>query len=220
MAAGFAVRARLSGNARKLVREHRERGGSLRPAMEAFGAYMLGSTARNFTAQGRRDGAIGVWPGLAPLTIALRPKGQLGAGLAPQILQRTGNLKNSITFAAGLFHCEVGTNVPYAPDHQQGGDFSASKTVTIDRQVPAHTRKAHDVKGHQRRGTGHSQTVKAHHRKAVHVAAHRVVSKAVLPARPFLRFHEADLEVGRGYVRAYITGGRTALVGAVGRLAA
>lgn len=87
-------------------------------AMEAAGAYMLGSIEDNFRAQGRPQ----KWKGLAASTLAARTqrnsrrrKKNRKSG-SPQILVDTARLKNSMAFKVigGGVGVEIGTNVKYA----------------------------------------------------------------------------------------------------------
>jgi phage virion morphogenesis protein len=104
--------------------------------LKRSGVYMLGSIDRNFRSQGRPK----PWAPLSPLTIARRRTGK-GTG-SMRILQDTGRLKQSITTETAMrmkdkFTLGIGTSVPYARIHQQGGKqklFNTGKMVTIPKR--------------------------------------------------------------------------------------
>lgn len=108
------------------------RGSNLQPAMEAIGEYLLGSTRRNFEAQGRPKR----WQRLAPTTIADR--GRKGYPPTP-ILIRSGKLFRSLTQkgAPGLVlqarpkSLKYTSRVPYFEVHQKGGDHIPQRMMIV-----------------------------------------------------------------------------------------
>lgn len=87
-------------------------------------------------------------------------------GKGRAILVRSGRLRRSIrVIHSTAGKVIVGTDVPYARIHNEGGEFMVTQNVS------SHTRKAHGRKGYTtasgrkvRRGTVREHTVKAHGR--------------------------------------------------------
>ncbi len=186
----MSFRVILRGNFKKEFRGMIRRCRDLRPPLRRIGAFMLRSTQQNFAAQGRIDLQRRVWPKLSPLTILRRRAAQRRS---IKILQATGRLKNSIVFEVGVTTVAIGTNVSYAPDHQQDGVFGASKLIDRTVRIPTSRRKGGRVKAHIRLKDGQRIRVAAHQREPTIVKAHTVRERFRLPARPFLRFHGQDL---------------------------
>lgn len=93
------------------------------------------------------------------------------------ILIKSGRLRRSIRIIKKTKDfVVVGTDVPYAQIHNEGGTIS--ETV----RVPAFRRKAHKVKGHKNRG----RKIKAHRRKAAKVKSHSREINITLPRRQFI----------------------------------
>lgn len=201
------------------IREQGVRAGDLQPALSLFGAYMLRSTQKNFDAAGRQGGRRGVWPPLSERTKQQRRQGTgalLDLALQAKPLQDTGRLKSSITFDARSHVVEIGTNVEYAPDHQQGGNFGGELKRVAVVQVPAHTRPATPVAAHTRTTAGgKTVSVGAHVRPAHAVRAYEFSQTTVTPARPFLVFQPNDLDVGLRTTTAYLRGGLPAAQAAI-----
>jgi phage virion morphogenesis (putative tail completion) protein len=80
------------------------------PLMRALSEDMHNAVMDNFAAQGRP-----AWLGLAPSTLASRPK-RVGG----MILQDSGTLLKSIQAESGPDYAIVGTNQPYAAAHNFG----------------------------------------------------------------------------------------------------
>lgn len=135
-------------------------------------AYMASSVAKNFIAQGRPQ----KWPGLSPMTLALRRKGRSGG--APKILRDTGQLMASCLpfHDMGKGEFGVGTNLKKAPLLQRGG-----MTPARDIQVPASRRTATQAFG--RAIAPVSFSVRAHVKR---------IGPRHVPARPFVLLQEED----------------------------
>jgi phage virion morphogenesis protein len=84
--------------------------------MTAIGEYLLLSTDEHFEKE--VDPAGVPWKPDSPYTIDFKKKNNR----ILKILQSTGRLRNSIAYAADATSVTLGTNVPYAPDHQLGLD--------------------------------------------------------------------------------------------------
>ncbi len=187
----MSFRVTFRGNFDEEFRGMVKRCRDLRPPLRRIGAFMLRSTQQNFAAQGRINLAKRVWPKLSPVTVARRKAKQR---TATKILQATGRLKSSIVFDVGVTTVAVGTNVLYAPDHQQGGNFRGSKQITKTEKRLAVRRKGGRVKAHTRVQAGQRVRVAAHQRRSTTVGAHTIKTSFRLKARPFLRFHRQDLK--------------------------
>lgn len=81
-------------------------------------------------------------------------------------LIKSGRLKKSIhTIHVGADYAIIGTDVPYARAHNDGGTFTGTETVCAhDRR--SHKRKAHTTRSGKRikAGTVRTHAVKGHHR--------------------------------------------------------
>ncbi|ROH98295.1 hypothetical protein EGI16_21700 [Chryseobacterium sp. G0240] len=106
------------------------------------------------------------------------------------ILVRSGRLKRSIRkLSQGSYYVYIGTDVPYARIHNEGGQIN--KTAN----VKAHTRRARAG----RRGTG-TQNVKAHTRRMnVKIPKRQFLGESALLNRRIERFlsRELDNEISR-----------------------
>lgn len=158
-----------------------ERANDLRPAFRVMGAKMILSVDENFRRGGRRDGVPGSWPPLSPVTIAMRKKGQRAR---PRTLVVTGTLRRSTTFSVAPKTLTVGTNVDYANDHHQDGNWGASITKRERKEVPAHKRTMWvkreskvETRGRQGRkqATGPSKTSPAKKRRELRAQRRRGV---------------------------------------------
>lgn len=112
-----------------------ERSRNMQPAMLAIGQYLMGSTLRNFRAQGRPR-----WQPLTAATIADRIRQGFGPG---PILQRRGTLMKSLTqpgargsvLRAGPRSLKYGSNLFYFEFHQKGtGKIPKREMVVLQRQ--------------------------------------------------------------------------------------
>lgn len=98
------------------------------------------------------------------------------------LLVRTGRLKRSIRkILTGDYYVMVGTDVPYAPLHNEGGEIN--KTV----QVKSHQRKINIRARKIDKRTGRIRTLKkAIGNKMVNVRAHNRKMNLTMPKRQFL----------------------------------
>lgn len=109
----------------QLIKQIKERGNDMTPAMKIIAGYMKESVNLNFDSEGRPR-----WPALAPSTIAAREK----AGHWPGkmlVSGAQGGLKESITQRATATQAIVGTNKKYAAIHQFGGSAGRGRKVKI-----------------------------------------------------------------------------------------
>ena len=102
---------RLKKNLKKLTAMSK----NLTPLMKQIGIYMLASTNKTFTKEGRPK-----WIELSKETKICRARIGKWPG---KMLQVTGRLKGSITFKASKDNVLIGTSVPYA-SRLQFGDSS------------------------------------------------------------------------------------------------
>lgn len=139
--AGRLASVQFSGDAKRRFALLDARSEKLRPAFQVIAARMLTETQKNFRAHGRRDQATSLWPPLSPVTLKLRKarKGVSGKGTAP--LVASGDLFKSLIQESGNRYAEVGTNLPYAGDHQQHGNWGGARNVRRTVKIPAHMRK-------------------------------------------------------------------------------
>jgi Mu-like prophage protein gpG len=97
------------------------------------------------------------------------------------LLVNTGRLKRSIRkLYANSKQIAIGTDVPYAELHNNGGVIK--ETVTVNE----HTVKAHQRKASTRVRAGRTETVKAHSVKQHSVSTHTRQMNLRIPARPFI----------------------------------
>ena len=87
------------------------------PVFKTIGEHIESEIANNFRDETDPYGRD--WKPLSPFTIEKRRKGPRPG--KDQILNDTGNLKNSFSFNAETDQVEVGTTTNYAPLHQYGG---------------------------------------------------------------------------------------------------
>ena len=124
--------------------------GDLSPAFEAIGEDLLGDFAANMTMEGGLYGktarsylgeAAGPWKPLADSTV--RERERLGYGGAHPILQRKGELRESLTIRGGVGNVfevspdrlRVGTSLFFAFFHQDGTQkMPARPLVGVSRQ--------------------------------------------------------------------------------------
>lgn len=129
------LRVSFGGGARRRIAQLQANGGGLDGVFRALSLDMLRASTNNFRVEGQRDEATHLWPRLSDVTIARRRKGQQKS---PKILQATGRLRNSLTPTHGTNFAAVGTNVPYAPKHQQGGRWGSRMRIRETVHIPAH----------------------------------------------------------------------------------
>lgn len=98
----------------QMLQQLQNRLGDLTKPMTSIGEYLLTVTDQRFETETDPDGVP--WKPLSPYTLRLKRE----LGLLPNILQATGAMKRSITYAADLDSVRVGTDVSYAPKHQFG----------------------------------------------------------------------------------------------------
>lgn len=111
------------------------------------------------------------------------------------ILVKSGRLKRSIRkLAQGNYYVYIGTDVPYAPVHNDGGNIN--KTVT----VRAHTRKkearrTRNPQGrYERRGAATNHQVKSHRRRMnVTMPKRQFLGDSAILNRRIERFLSAEL---------------------------
>lgn len=207
---GGGVRVTWRSDIIKVTDGMQARCADLRPPLRRIGAFMLRSTDQNFVAQGRKGGRRNVWPKLSKATIARRKPGQTVGGIVA-ILQASGRLRSrSISSAVGRQHVAHGSNLPYARDHQQDGNFRGSILKQGVERIPQHRRKRSRVKAHTRTIRGRRQRVAAHTRAATTVRAHRKPFRFRLKARPYLLYHARDGKRAADQLMAHCIGRRAA----------
>jgi phage gpG-like protein len=213
---GQRVTVQFQGN--MLLRMGRliSQGKNFQKPMSQVSQDLARSTDKNFIAQGRIDDAEGVWPKLAPSTLKRRRSGQKRGVL--RILQDSGLLRESIAPFHGDFEAGVSTTVPYAGVHQQGGNFGAVTVIGV-RTIPRHLRtmmvredysplkalrrkrrqgpkrpRAPQVKKAKKRKSRKRHGPSLLRKRQVVVDAHVNKGGGRIPARPFLRIHNQDVE--------------------------
>lgn len=111
------------------------------------------------------------------------------------ILVRSARLKRSIRkIAQGNYYVYIGTDVPYAQIHNEGGNIN--KTVN----VKAFTRRTSPRRTRNSRGSGSSQNVKAHTRRMnIRMPKRQFLGESALLNRRIERFlsKELDKEISR-----------------------
>ncbi|MEM7372806.1 MAG: phage virion morphogenesis protein [Bacteroidota bacterium] len=141
------------------------KGDALRQMFRAL-PRVVGNMAVNFykdrfRRQGWHDNSFSRWPD--------RKRPEKGARRA--VLVKSGRLRRSIRIINTTFNSvTVGTDVPYAKIHNEGGQVNVSQSV-----------KRHDRKAHRRRVRGREQRVKAHS-----VKAHTRSFSATIPQRKYM----------------------------------
>ena len=150
-----------------------------RPLMKLVEGLMLDSVEQNFSAQGRPS-----WLPLSPSTEAQRMR----LGYTGPILQRTRQLKNSITSRSDAQNAIIGTNVRYAKTHQFGATIKKaprSETFKRNRYVKG------SKKGKFKKGTKPS--------KGFSFKGHQVN----IPARPFFKLIKSDYRLIMNEVKRF-----------------
>jgi len=137
-----------------------------RNLMLSIAEMMRVSVFKNFQTEGSRIGSK--WQRLSPATIKQRQKKGYWPG---KILQRTGQLKNSVISQADDTTATVSTNLIYAAIHQYGGWIHRSSLKTYLRKK----REGKDASLDKLRRTKNK------------------MSSFYIPARPFMKLNESDM---------------------------
>lgn len=135
--------------------------------MVAIAETMRTAVLKNFETEGSRIGKP--WQRLAHQTIKQREKKGYWPG---KILQRTGQLKRSITSSYGEDYAQVSTNLIYAAIQNYGGVIHRSTLKTFLRRKREGIRQLTDAK-----------TPKSNKMSTIRI-----------PARPFMQLNNDDLE--------------------------
>lgn len=164
------------------------------PVMQDFGGHMRRSIMKNFGQGGRPK----PW----------RPSKRVSLGGRGKTLQDTGQLKSSITYRATTRSLTVGTNLKYAAIHQFGGP--AKDTLILPKKgkalkIMAHGSTLIDISPK----TGRALTKRG--KTGFRFLRAVTLKKGAIPARPFLIFHDEDIQYFYRRLRAYVTGGREGL---------
>jgi phage gpG-like protein len=110
-----------------------------------------------------------------------KKKRQGGKRKSQTLLVNTGRLKRSIRkIKADQNEVKIGTDVPYAEIHNNGGKITASANVK------SYTKKAHSRKAHSRSRKGNVEPVPAQNVSSHSVKAHRRKMNTTIPQRQFI----------------------------------
>lgn len=151
--------------------------GNMQPLMLSIAETMRVSVLKNFETEGARMGKK--WARLSNETIKQRKRKGYWPG---KILQRTGQLKNSIFSKAGDNYAEVGTNLIYARIHNYGGIIHRSSLRTYLR--------------------------KKRENKPARKPSRNIMDSLRIPARPFMKLSVADLDkIKRSILKELTLGG-------------
>lgn len=102
-----------------------------RKLFNRIGVVLLNDVTKSFKDEAHEGKS---WKTLSPNTILRRRKGK-GAGTA-RILQDTGKLKGSFAMKVGRDEVRVGSNVDYAPFHEEGkGKIPQRKMLPSDERA-------------------------------------------------------------------------------------
>jgi phage virion morphogenesis protein len=143
--------------------------------MAAVAASMLQAMRRHFE---RETGPDGPWQRLSPRTADKRI-GKRRRGYE-NMLRVSGRLYSSLIQESGTDYALVGSNLPYAAIHQEGGTV---KMPARDQEIYQNydaKRDSFDPRFRRRANSNFARTVK--------VGAHTIT----VPARPYLYLDEAD----------------------------
>lgn len=138
-------------------------------ALKQIGEVMVASVHKNFEAEGRPQ----KWAPLSAMALNMRRNKNKNS---VKILQDTGRLRNSITYAVNEpdQSVSIGTNVKYGEIHQYGGKINIpARTI-----IPKKAKVLRFMIGN-----------KIIYAKKVHQKARTIT----IPRRPFLMFQEDDL---------------------------
>lgn len=112
---------------------------------------------------------------------ARKQRRQGGKRKSQTLLVNTGRLKRSIRkIKADQNEVRIGTDVPYAEIHNNGGKITASANVK------SYTKKAHTRKAHSRSRKGNIESVPAQNVASHSVKAHRRKMNTTIPQRQFI----------------------------------
>lgn len=112
---------------------------------------------------------------------ARKQRRQGGKRKSQTILVNTGRLKRSIRkIKADQNEVKIGTDVPYAEIHNNGGKITASANVK------SYTKKAHTRKAHTRSRKGNVESVAAQNVSSHRIKAHRRKMNTTIPQRQFI----------------------------------
>lgn len=112
---------------------------------------------------------------------ARKQRRQGGKRKSQTILVNTGRLKRSIRkIKADQNEVKIGTDVPYAEIHNNGGKITASANVK------SYTKKAHSRKAHSRSRKGNIEAVPAQNVSSHRIKAHRRKMNTIIPQRQFI----------------------------------
>jgi phage virion morphogenesis protein len=145
-----------------------------RGLMLAIAEEMRVAVLKNFETEGARLGKK--WASLKKSTIKQRESKGYWPG---KILQRTGQLKNSIISRANETSAEVSTNLIYAAIHQYGGWIHRSSLKTYLRK------KREGKAAKEPRVNTPNPSMRGEKNK---------MSSFYIPARPFMKLNERDIE--------------------------
>jgi phage virion morphogenesis protein len=166
---------------RALLRKLKHRAGDMSPVMRQIAGIMHHAVEENFARQGRPK-----WQDLAPSTKKARARKGHWPG---KILQVKGQLAASISEKHNAKSAVVGTNKKYAAIHQFGGDVNH----------PARERILHFKK----LKSGRQQFAKAKKATWGRKAQGRAY-KIHIPARPFLKLTDGDLNEIKEAIERYL----------------
>lgn len=112
---------------------------------------------------------------------ARKQRRQGGKRKSQTLLVNTGRLKRSIRkIKADQNEVKIGTDVPYAEIHNNGGK------ITANANVKSYTKKAHSRKAHSRSRKGNVEAVPAQNVSSHRVKAHRRKMNTTIPQRQFI----------------------------------
>jgi phage virion morphogenesis protein len=156
------------------------------PLYRIIAGRMHYAVEENFRTEGKR--IVGGWQPLSAGTLRWKRK----KGAARQILQFKGQLVRSIQEEANNDHAAVGSNLRYGRIHQEGGTINIAARSEIFKR----NRYSRGVKkGKFKKGTtpGKGFTRKKHSIR--------------IPARPFLKMNQKDLEAINNDIKRYLITG-------------
>jgi phage gpG-like protein len=112
---------------------------------------------------------------------ARKQRRQGGRRKSQTLLVNTGRLKRSIRkIKADQNEVIIGTDVPYAEIHNNGG------RITTSANVKSYTKKAHSRKAHSRSRRGNVEAVPAQNVSSHRIKAHRRKMNTTIPQRKFI----------------------------------
>ena len=115
-----------------------------------------------------------------------RSRKRVGKSRSQTLLVDKGRLKRSIRkISASPTRVVIGTDVPYAQIHNEGGTIKGVVTVK------QHNVRSYNRKAYTRQRAGRSESIKAQNIKGHSVKTHRRKMNTRIPARPFIGQSEA-----------------------------